>query len=87
MFKRHYLKKAKYCPAFLLHFSNLHKIYLNFYLIFPLSQDKLSQKTSLLVRCEILGLFGNTLTVAHMYCRHNSEKFQRYVKTPLSQKL
>ena len=38
---------------------------------FPLIQDKLSYKTSLLVRSEILGLFGNALTRDHMYCSHN----------------
>ena len=53
---------------------------------FLLSQDKLSWKTSLLVRCEILGLFGDTSTAAHMYCPHNSEKFPTLVQTPLFQK-
>ena len=57
------------------------------HLNFPLSQEQLSYKTSLLVRCEILGLSGNTLTAAHMYSRHNSEKFTRHVQMPLSQKL
>ena len=37
---------------------------------FPLIQDTLSWKTSLLVRSEILGLFGNTFTADHMYSRH-----------------
>ena len=46
---------------------------------FPSNQDILSYKTSLLVRCEIFGLFGNTLTAANMYSRHNSEKFQRHI--------
>ena len=47
---------------------------------FRLSQDKLSQKTSLLVRFEILALFGNTLTAAHMYFR---DMFKRhYLKIP-----
>ena len=32
--------------------------------------DTLSWKTFLLVRSEILGLFGNTLTADHMYSRH-----------------
>ena len=31
----------------------------------------LSQKTSVLVRSEIVGVFRNTLTVGHMYSRHN----------------
>ena len=57
----------------------------HFHLNFPLSQDNLSKKTSLLVRCEILGHFGNMLTAAHMSACHNSEKFQRHVQTPLSQ--
>ena len=54
---------------------------------FPLSQDKLSQKTSLLLECEILGLFGTTLTADLTYSRHNSNKFAPHVKMPLSQKL
>ena len=37
---------------------------------FPLIQDRLRLKTSLLVRFETLGVFGNTLTADHMYCRH-----------------
>ena len=53
---------------------------------FPLSQEQLSWERSHLVICEILGLFGNTLTTAHIYSRHNSEKFQRHVETPFSQK-
>ena len=35
----------------------------------------------------MLGLFGNTLTAAQMYPRHNSGKFMRDVQTLLSQKL
>ena len=54
---------------------------------FPLSQDKLSSKTSLLVRCEILGLFGDTLAAAHMYSRLNSKKFLTHVQMQLSQKV
>ena len=53
---------------------------------FTLNQDKLRRKRSLLVRCEILRLFLNMFTAAHMYFCHNSEKFSRHVKTPLSQK-
>ena len=53
---------------------------------FPLMQSKLSQKTSLSVRSEILGLFSNTLTAHHMYSRHKKEKFQQHVQTPLSKK-
>ena len=53
---------------------------------FPLNQDKFRQKRSLLVRCEILGLFVNMLTAAYMYSCHNSEKSLRHVKTALSQK-
>ena len=53
---------------------------------FPLIQDKFIYKTSLLVRCEVLGLFRNTLTAAHIYSRHNSKKSPRHVQTQLSQK-
>ena len=33
----------------------------------PLIQEKLREETFLLVRSEILGLFGKTLTADHMY--------------------
>ena len=38
---------------------------------FPLMQDKLSQKTSLFVRFEILGVFCNTLATDDMCSPHN----------------
>ena len=53
---------------------------------FPVMQDIYSQKTSLFVRCSILGLFGNTLAGDHMYSRHNWRKLPQHVKTPFSQK-
>ena len=43
----------------------------HFYLNSPLIQDKLSWKKSLLVRDQVLTLFGNTLTASHMYSPHN----------------
>ena len=43
----------------------------HFYPKFPLIQDKLSEKTSLLVRSKILRLFGKTVTADYMYYRHN----------------
>ena len=58
----------------------------HFYPNSPLIQHILSYKRSLLVRSEILGLFGNTLAPDHMYSRRNSEKFPQQVKTPLSEK-
>ena len=51
---------------------------------FPLIQDNLSQKRSLFVRCEILGLFGNTLAADQMYSPHNWGKLPQHVKTSLS---
>ena len=42
----------------------------HFYHKFPLILDTLSHKTSVLLRSEVLGLFGNTLTSDHMYSRH-----------------
>ena len=42
----------------------------NFHPNFPLIQEKLSWKTSPLVRSEILGLFGNTLTTCHICSRN-----------------
>ena len=56
------------------------------HLNFPLTQEKLSYKTSLSVRWEILVLFGNMVTAAYMSACHNSEKFQQHVQTPLSEK-
>ena len=53
---------------------------------FLLIQDKLSQITSALVTSKILGLFGNTTTVDHMYSRRNWEKSPHHVQTSLSQK-
>ena len=42
----------------------------HFYQNFPLIQDTLSGKTSLLLRSEMLGLFGNALSADDMYSRH-----------------
>ena len=53
---------------------------------FPLIQEKLSSKTSLLIRSEILGLFGQTLTADLMYSRHICQKLWQKVQTLLSQK-
>ena len=53
---------------------------------FPLIQDKLIWKTSLLVRSKILGLSDNTLTANHMYSRNRWEKFPQQVLMILSQK-
>ena len=53
---------------------------------FPLIQQKVSQKISLSLRCEILGLFSKTLASNHMYFRDNWGKFPQGVITPLSQK-
>ena len=53
---------------------------------FPLNQEKLSLKTSLLVRSQILGLFGKTLTANHMYFRHKWEKFRQEAEIISSQK-
>ena len=58
-----------------------------FYPKFPLIQDKLSSKTSLLVRFEVLGVFGKRLTADHKYFRRNWEKFLEHVETPLSSKI
>ena len=58
----------------------------HFYLNFPLIHEKLSWKTSPLVRLEILRLFGNTLTADHMYSHHRSEKLPEQVERLISQK-
>ena len=57
----------------------------HFYPSFQLT-DKLSQKTSLLVRLEILGPFFNTFTGNHMNSLHNRDKFWQEIQTPLSPK-
>ena len=58
----------------------------HFYPNFQLIENKLSQKTSLRVRSEILGLFLDTLAADHTYSRHNWAKFQQEIQTILSQK-
>ena len=58
----------------------------HFHPIFPLIYDRLSWKTSPLVRSEILGLFCNTLTADHMYSRHRWDKLPQQVETLSSQK-
>ena len=59
----------------------------HFYPKFLLIQDKLSDETSLLVRSEILRLFGKTVTDDHMYYRHNWHQFRQQIQTPLSPKV
>ena len=58
----------------------------HFYLNFPLIQDRLTWKTSPLVRSKFLGHFGNTLTADHMYSCHRWEKLQQQIQTLLSHK-
>ena len=58
----------------------------HFYPSFRIMQDKSSLKTSVLVRSEILELFGNTFLSDHVYSRHNWENFSQHVQTLLSQK-
>ena len=53
---------------------------------FLLMSDKLSQKKSILVRPEILGLCFHSLTGYHMYSRKNLEKFPQIVQMQLSSK-
>ena len=65
----------------LLNYSG-YTVYLNFAVI----QHILTQKTSLLVRSKIVGVFGKALAGDHMYSCHNWGKFAQHVKNPLSQK-
>ena len=44
-------------------------------------------KTSFLIRCEIVGLFVNTLTAEEKYPRHNKENIQEPSQMKLSKKL
>ena len=48
--------------------------------------DKLSWKTSALVRSKILGLFVNTLTAEYTYSTRNMQTLTQQVQTPLSWK-
>ena len=48
--------------------------------------DRLSWKSSLLVRSEILGLFVNGFTADEKYSRHNREKIPQPVQMQLSKK-
>ena len=66
------------------HCLNLH--YNTFIPIFHWSRTNWSWKYLLLVRFEILGLFGNTFTEDHLYCRHRCEKLPQEVETQLSRK-
>ena len=59
---------------------NLHGC--TFILVFNSSSTNWVRKDLSLVRSEILGLFGNTLT--GMYSRHNWDKFLQQVEMPLS---
>ena len=58
----------------------------HFYPNFKLIRKKTSWKTSLPVRSEILGLFGNTLTTDHMNSLHNRDKSPHHIQRPLSAK-
>ena len=53
----------------------------SFYPTFPWLSDKLSSKTSAVVRWDILGLFFNTLTGYHLFCLHNLGKFREQAQT------
>ena len=57
-----------------------------FYPNFTLIKKKVNQKTSVLVRSDILGLLGNTLTADHMNSPHNTVKSVQQLQTPLSPK-
>ena len=81
-FKTPFHSKRVHGSQTLLKFSRQH-----FYLNFPFIYNKLSCKTLILVRSEILGLFGNTSTGDHMCSCHRREKFPQQVQTLLSLKL
>ena len=57
----------------------------HFYFNFRLMEDRLSWKTSHLVRFEMLRLFCNTLAVDHMYSPHSLKKFPQLVQRLLSE--
>ena len=49
-----------------------------------LHSDKLSQKTSLFIKSEILELFVNTLTASDKYSLHNRENVPEAIQMHLS---
>ena len=61
--------------------ASLQPLYPNF----PLTYNKWSWKTSLLLRFKILGPFGKTFMADHMYSHHEREKFQQQVQMLSSQ--
>ena len=54
--------------------------------IVSLFRDKLSSKTSLIVRSEILGLFFNTVTADDKYPCHNRKNIAQSIRMQLSNK-
>ena len=59
----------------------------HFYTNFPLTSNKLSCVSCLLVRSEMLGSSFNTLTADHMYSCHNWQKFPQQIQTQISSKV
>ena len=58
----------------------------HFYPNFPLIQDKVSPEKRLLIRLQVLGLFGNRFTADRMYSRRKWEKLSQQFQTLFSQK-
>ena len=58
----------------------------HFYITILLIRDKSSWKKLLLVTCEMLGLFVNSLTADNKYSRHSRENFPQQIQMQLSQK-
>ena len=58
----------------------------HYYQMFPWIWDKLSWRTSVLVRSEILRLFVNTLTAEYIYSGRNMQNFHQQLPMQLSQK-
>ena len=55
--------------------------------VYPISfWDKLSRRTSLLVRSEFLGLIVDKLTAGDKSCNHNRKNFSQSIQTQLSKK-
>ena len=95
MIPRNFVTSIPECPSFRTPFQSqsvhrtqtlLKPAHQHFYLNFPLIYIKLNWQASVLVRCVILRLFGNTLTEDNIYFRHRWERFTQQVQTLLSQK-
>ena len=80
-FRTPFVSQCVHGPQTLRNFAWQH-----FYPDFTLIRIKSSQKTSLLITSEILGLFGNSVTAYKINLLHDRDKLREHIQTPLSLK-